>query len=303
MSAEDERERNSSDPRARDDAALGHAWHEVSREEPPSNVDARILAAARASVGTGRTADTGSSRWWTRWQPMLAAAAVAGLAFVLVPMTSAPPPAERATESTAPAAAQTPGTASEAIATSQAPPAAGAVADRRRLLKEPAPSAKTSESAGTGSRREAAVAGTESGAARAPAAVPPPPAAAESVLDDAAPAGVSAESTASGASSDSAAFGELGATAPRRSVENASNAGRTRESAAAAPTAQAREKRADQAAVVDADAAAWVERIAAAYRDGDLATATAELRAFRTVEPAADDRLPDDVRNWARTVK
>ena len=52
-----------------------------------------------------------------------------------------------------------------------------------------------------------------------------------------------------------------------------------------------------------ADASTWVERIESAYQRGDLATAARELRAFRAVEPAADELLPDSLGDWARTVQ
>ena len=55
------------------DTAIDAEWRTASREEPPLHVDAAILAAAR----------TRRSRFAT-WQPLAAAAAVAGLAFLLV---------------------------------------------------------------------------------------------------------------------------------------------------------------------------------------------------------------------------
>jgi hypothetical protein len=70
------------------DPRVDAAWRAVSREEPPSLVDDAILAAARMAVR-----DSVPSRpppvsvpWQRRWQPLAAAAAVTGLAFVLVQM-------------------------------------------------------------------------------------------------------------------------------------------------------------------------------------------------------------------------
>jgi hypothetical protein len=72
------------------DAMLEQAWHQASNEQPPSRLDAAILAAAHeavenrvapASIARGR-----SRSWLTRWQPVAAAAAVTGLAFILVQM-------------------------------------------------------------------------------------------------------------------------------------------------------------------------------------------------------------------------
>jgi hypothetical protein len=55
------------------DSGIDGKWRKASREEPPPHVDAAILAAAR----------TRRSRFAT-WQPLAMAAAVAGLAFLLV---------------------------------------------------------------------------------------------------------------------------------------------------------------------------------------------------------------------------
>jgi hypothetical protein len=65
------------------DTAIDGEWRKASREEPPPHVDAAILAAAR----TRRP-------WLTTWQPLAAAAAVAGLAFLLVQLL----PSERELE-------------------------------------------------------------------------------------------------------------------------------------------------------------------------------------------------------------
>ncbi len=55
------------------DIAIDREWQKASREEPPLHVDAAILAAARTRRPRSAT-----------WQPLAAAAAVAGLAFLLV---------------------------------------------------------------------------------------------------------------------------------------------------------------------------------------------------------------------------
>ncbi|MGB7739692.1 MAG: hypothetical protein WBM03_11310, partial [Steroidobacteraceae bacterium] len=74
------------------DAALEHAWREASDEQPSAHLDAAIIAAARQSVPSrGEQSNTApvrvqSRNWLTRWQPLAAAATVAGLAFVLVQM-------------------------------------------------------------------------------------------------------------------------------------------------------------------------------------------------------------------------
>ncbi len=72
------------------DASVARAWREASDEQPPSRIDAAILSAARESVQrTDRDAKASPARprprsWWLQWQPLLAAASVAGLALVVV---------------------------------------------------------------------------------------------------------------------------------------------------------------------------------------------------------------------------
>lgn len=71
------------------DDAVDQAWREASTEGPSPRIDAAILAAARAEITRKPATEAAPSArarrdWWTRWQPLAAAAAVAGLAFVLV---------------------------------------------------------------------------------------------------------------------------------------------------------------------------------------------------------------------------
>lgn len=75
---------------AGDDPALAHAWRQASDEQPPERLDAAILAAARRSVDAqapgvpARPVPLRTRSRWMKWQPLAAAATVAGLAFVLV---------------------------------------------------------------------------------------------------------------------------------------------------------------------------------------------------------------------------
>jgi len=72
------------------DGSLARAWQQASDEQPPPALDATIIAAARKAVqDRGAQVKTlrASPRAWNRlmqWQPLAAAATVAGLAFVLV---------------------------------------------------------------------------------------------------------------------------------------------------------------------------------------------------------------------------
>jgi hypothetical protein len=68
------------------DPNVDAAWKSASQEEPPARVDAAILAAARDATQEavrGR-ADAARRSAWLRWQPLAAAAGIAGLALVLV---------------------------------------------------------------------------------------------------------------------------------------------------------------------------------------------------------------------------
>jgi hypothetical protein len=79
-------------------------------DEPSASLDAAILAAARAVTARATSAPTTPTprRWWTRWQPLAAAAGVAGLAFAMVQMlpreadVPAAPSVERAIERVVP---------------------------------------------------------------------------------------------------------------------------------------------------------------------------------------------------------
>jgi hypothetical protein len=72
------------------DDAVARAWRQASDEQPPARLDAEILAAARQSIQEAHAgAKTLPNRprarsRWMQWQPLAAAATVAGLAFVLV---------------------------------------------------------------------------------------------------------------------------------------------------------------------------------------------------------------------------
>lgn len=82
-------DRNDPGP-AGDDDAVTRAWRQASDEQPPPALDAAIIATARKSVqeeGAGVKTHGASPRVrnrWMRWQPLAAAATVAGLAFMLV---------------------------------------------------------------------------------------------------------------------------------------------------------------------------------------------------------------------------
>lgn len=132
-------------PESARDAALERAWREASTERPPPHLDAAIVAAARNAGATGQARPEpvpGRTRWLARWQPLLAAAAVAGLAVVLVPMLPRDPgPAMQERQSTsAPASEPAPGVASapeDATVVKPAPPPAEARPGRLESVVPP----------------------------------------------------------------------------------------------------------------------------------------------------------------------
>ncbi len=162
-----------------DDALVEAAWRNASRDEPPARLDAAILAAARAEArrpapGQGIAA---RSAWWTRWQPLAAAAGVAGLAFVLVQTIprEAPLPS--------PAAVEMKSRAESPISRPSGPevaPAERNAAQASDAAPTILPSARTRESAASPAAEDAstgsdALAGAEpQAAARAEAAAPSP---------------------------------------------------------------------------------------------------------------------------------
>jgi hypothetical protein len=116
------------------DPRVDAAWRAASTEQPPARVDAAILAAARAAVRDSAPSrpSPASDPWWSRWQPLAAAAAVTGLAFVLLqslpreehlPAPSVPPEARNEDRSSAPlttpSPARSPAAASQPVAKSR----------------------------------------------------------------------------------------------------------------------------------------------------------------------------------------
>jgi hypothetical protein len=87
VSSNHDRERPGS---AGEDDAVTRAWRQASDEQPPARLDAEVLAAAHRAVrdseaaAKARPVPPRARRRWMQWQPLAAAATVAGLAFVLV---------------------------------------------------------------------------------------------------------------------------------------------------------------------------------------------------------------------------
>jgi hypothetical protein len=251
------------------DAALEHAWREGSAEQPSARVDAAILAAAHAAaadrqrVPAATPARVPPRQRWSRWAPMAAAAAVAGLAFMLVqtlprdPERAPTPSAQESAKTAAPASAPTPATTPPASAARQGlePP---------RARETVSPVAQEQESAADLTLAPQGV--PVSPTARVPAAIP-------------------AEST-------------LGATAAApQAPPVGSNESRADSNAARSKAVDA--AMTEQATGADA----WVEKITALHDAGDIAAAADTLRAFRAAVPDADRHLPESLREWAALVR
>lgn len=295
------------------DAKLRTHWRSVSDEQPSSRIDAAIIDAARKSVVDPRetVVRPRSARWLSPWQSLAAAAGVAGLAFVLVPMLPrhpAPTPTlEQREAPTAAAPAELPSASGYESAKSRSAPASAPVAaESREEQGAPAPTGKLPDS----------LAGSRSRAAEQ--AIPVPPGA----------AGTSTEDLAGGAPTDAApedapedlAGGATTDAAPAAASKAAPAPAQVFESTDAGHRETARRQASDRAATgglsapsaaressfgaaLATDPAAWAARIASLHASGDLAGAEQELRAFREAWPDADERLPDALRDWARTIK
>jgi hypothetical protein len=130
------------------DAAVARAWRRASDEQPPSRLDDAIVAAARAAAKPGDArADAGQHRprprsRWLKWQPLLAAASVAGLAFVLLqlrPLDRDVAPAPRAVEQAPVAAGESDGRGPSVRSPSAVPaPVTAAVPTARSAVEEAA---------------------------------------------------------------------------------------------------------------------------------------------------------------------
>jgi len=267
------------------DSALDRAWQQASNEQPAPQLDAAILAAARTSVQEGARHDplvrarSRSRNWLARWQPLAAAAAVAGLAFVLVQSLPREPnvaPPLRV-EPSAPAPATTAEKVHSPVTADASKPAPAAATD--------SVSARESLAAGgeDPARMESSAAGSTASAVAPPAPGPTSATANEYDMQ----AGVER-------------MDALRTTEPaQRSVATSKRA--TGVAAPEAATAAASESmQADSAPMSTAERSA---NIAALFAAGEFTGAADALRAFRAADPQADTYLPESLRDWARTVR
>jgi hypothetical protein len=267
-------EREGSLPPGRDEV-LARAWREASDEQPSSQLDTAIIAAARKAVADGGGQPNAAPvrlrprNWLLQWQPLAAAATVAGLAFVLVQLL----PREHDFES------------SEQRTESVPVPAPVESQPRRSAVPAATDSSPLPGADKALARTEQVVMPER---APVPGPVPEPPAVpASPVMTDGPTA----------AAGDTAAAGEVGV--DRREALPPALAGRN--ASAAAVVSSAREKDLDVAEPLDG--AAWSAKVVALHASGDVTAAADALRAFRAADPGADTYLPDSLRDWARSVK
>jgi len=263
----------SGEPRVPQDEDIRQAWRAASAESPPAHVDTAIRSAARDAARTTERKDAPrpARTWYREWQPMLAMAALAGLAFLLIqvmplgngagmrPRTiasgaakSAPPPIASPQISAAPTRPKV----DETVRKSAGPPPPDGAAPT-----PPGPAAfdRSGNSANT-------AAGALERRAPEPAAVAPLPDVADSLRSASPPPTANRERAAG--------------PVDQERIEATSPAGATR------PAVETR-----------------IDRIVTLYRAGDRSRAATELRALRTDVEGVDAQLPASLQAWARTVR
>lgn len=200
-------------PAAPDEEGIRLAWRDSSRDEPAPELDATVIAAARNAMAEDlRAGEARRARKpaWNGWQPMLAAAAVAAIAFTLAqtlprqpdagrivtpqqveptgpaPQTQTQVPLPDSARSPAVAAIPPPDVPAESatrgVAASRAPSLADTAAPAATVpapAESPMPQASTSEALAPAPAPSFAKEASADAAAQRPAAPPPPSAAAE----------------------------------------------------------------------------------------------------------------------------
>lgn len=305
------------------EAALKRAWRDASNDEPPTDLDAKILAAAGTPGARADThvADSASARAapnrtpsrtaraYRRWQPLAVAASVAALAFVLLPTlqrqstVSVPARIEPLEESKTVVPGEvrltpvTPEATTQSQVTDAASPSSPATNELSLIRGEAAASAPASAPA--------------SPVAAPPPALAPAPGAARVAVPAAAAAASSAEGQVSGGRPPVRDMFEDRALTEEEAARPAGpllvpppsdqpvpvNRGMAERTAPAAPAKQSAD------AQLRPDPQAWAARIAALHDAGDLEGAATSLRNFRAAYDKADEYLPSALRAWARTIQ
>ena len=306
------------DDRDLHDAALDALLRTHSAETPPPAVDAAVLAAAHRAVdGEMRARPARATQPWRWWMPLAAAAAIGVVVIGILPL--APTLVE-----------PTPPVTSDAPTTPAAPPpsatqpieAARPDAQGTPMARVPVPSATDRMSAKRGAaatrEREATVA-NDSAPSRPYMEmyryVPPEPPAAEQDRRANATGAVAAMPQAAPAPKAFRPQQEAAAPAPATQVPQEANAQPPRQGSAAALTQPARSPevlpRTDAMSLEDRQKVAaaqprtvdeWFALIRKLRSENRVPDAIRALADFRAAFSDADARLPEDLRDWAKTV-
>jgi hypothetical protein len=325
------------DERDLHDPTLDAAWRAHVQDAPPRALDDAILAAAHRAVQSGPRAAGAASARWKAWAPLAVAVTVGAIALGVLQLAPREEDATRAvvsdapvasmqqraeterqapTATTAPAPAPVERAASSsatAPATPAAPKPAGPKSEvAQRRLQAPAPAvggrfaeapvdklskqrdASVQDEAPRQEKKEDRIAQEQAFLARKdapapspqpfPASPPPPPASVPAPAFAPPAGGVTAAAPASPAARSAGALTAQSA---------APLAARERDVAGADARAKVATTRSPD------DFIREIHRLRAEGRDAD---ATLALAAFRAAYPDADQRLPDDLRAWARGV-
>lgn len=255
------------------DPRFDAAWSALSREEPPTALDARILAAAHRAVDAGpKRTDvreaTRPERWW--W-PLAAAASIGAVAFGILQVIGTDqadaPLAERAVVSDAPV---------------QSVPSAPAAAPAAESPRSSAPIAPAAELRQRDARADTAPAPppvAKSAPTRAPAA-PPIPAA----VPEPAPSAPPALAQDAVAAREAMGKATVGGVAPRPAASPA----------AAAPAAALRAE-AQRTTTAPLPVDEWLARIRKLRSEGRAEELAREIAAFRAAYPGEEKRLQEEL--------
>jgi Meckel syndrome type 1 protein len=272
------------DEREIHDPAIDALLRTHLEQTPSPSVDAAILAAAHRAVEAPRRASAArATHPWRWWMPLAAAAAIGIVVIGIVPL--APTLVEPATPtvSDAPTGGPLTGPTSKSTADSQV---GGGALPRTSQTIEPSDTPELPAKAAIAARSSAP---SPTLKLAKPSATPEP--------------GTARESADRGAMAPLTSKADVAAAelpmAPAAAPAAAANASRSE--AAPRPDAMPADQRARQGTRTPS-ADEWIARIRTFRNDGRSADAARALTEFRAQFGDADTRLPDDLREWAKTV-
>jgi len=306
------------DDRDLHDTALDALLRTHSAETPPPAVDAAVLAAAHRAVdGEMRAGPARATQPWRWWMPLAAAAAIGVVVIGILPLAPTlvePMPPATSDAPSRPAAPPPSGT--------QPIEAARPGAQGTPMARVPLPSAtdRMSVKRDAAATRERDESATKAGSALSRPymemyRVPPEPPAAEQDRRANATGAVGAMPQAAPAPQAIRPQQEAAAPAPATQVPQEANAQPPRQGSAAALTQPARSPevlpRTDAMSLEDRQKVAaaqprtvdeWFALIRKLRSENRVPDAIRALADFRAAFSDADARLPEDLRDWAKTV-